>query len=380
MKAHIFNFHDVFLLLTASLCLLLGLFQWLIFERRIERGILSSFFLSLAVTYITVLLMWSDKIDVPLAVEQALLPYTFIGSLMIHGPLLFLYVRMITSHDSSLQMTDIWHAVPVIILFLVIGVFGISSTDLLLRLELNPPVDAVTIVWAIAKVQPVAYCVACWYMARRYTHRLRDRYAQFSVSEPFWLLWLSVGFMVNWSWSLVVHLLAKITSPATADILGIADNYVSFFLIVALFLYSLLYAQKLLRTPTPEASANMAETDLSPAHIARVVNAMETDKRYLESNLTLDSFAEAIQLPSRTVSHIINSHFDTNFFEFVNGYRIEEAKRLLQDPSKAELTILDILLASGFNSKSAFHRFFSRLVGISPTAFRKQALSHKSHA
>jgi AraC-like DNA-binding protein len=373
MKAHIFNFHDVFLLLTASLCLLLGVFQWLIFERRVERGILSSFYLSLAITYITVLLMWSDKIAVPTAVVQWLLPYTFIGSLMLHGPLLFLYVRMITSHDAKLETTDIWHAVPVGILFLVIGVFHISSTDLLLRLELNPPVDAVTIVWAIAKVQPVAYCVACWYMAHRYSRRLRDRYAQFSISEPAWLLWLSVGFLVSWSWSLLVHLLAKITSPDTADSLGLADNYVSFVLIIALFLYSLLHAQKLLRSPATEAASSAAIAP-QPEQIARLENAMVIDKRYLENNLTLDSFAEAIQLPSRTVSQIINNHFNTNFFEYVNGYRVEEAKRLLADPSKTELTILDILLASGFNSKSAFHRFFSRLVGTSPTAFRRRAL------
>jgi AraC-like DNA-binding protein len=38
------------------------------------------------------------------------------------------------------------------------------------------------------------------------------------------------------------------------------------------------------------------------------------------------------------------------------------------------MTVLDILLQAGFNSKSAFHRFFNRLVGVSPTEFRKQAL------
>jgi AraC-like DNA-binding protein len=61
----------------------------------------------------------------------------------------------------------------------------------------------------------------------------------------------------------------------------------------------------------------------------------------------------------------------------MNKYRVEEAKRLLLDQSCSEMTVLDILLQSGFNSKSAFHRFFSRLVGLSPTEFRKQAMQGK---
>ena len=73
-------------------------------------------------------------------------------------------------------------------------------------------------------------------------------------------------------------------------------------------------------------------------------------------------------------SAVINKHYGTNFFEFMNKYRVEEAKRLLLDKNCAEMTVLDILLQAGFNSKSAFHRFFNRLVGVSPTEFRKQAL------
>ena len=69
---------------------------------------------------------------------------------------------------------------------------------------------------------------------------------------------------------------------------------------------------------------------------------------------------------------VINKHFGTNFFEFVNSYRVEEAKQLLTDPAHSYKTILDILLESCFNSKSAFHRFFKRLAGMPPSEYRKQ--------
>ncbi|MFC6977926.1 helix-turn-helix domain-containing protein [Microbulbifer taiwanensis] len=77
---------------------------------------------------------------------------------------------------------------------------------------------------------------------------------------------------------------------------------------------------------------------------------------------------------------MINKHFGTNFFEFINSYRVEEAKALLADAGRADMTVLDVLMESGFNSKSAFHRFFSRLVGMSPTEYRRQALNKKEVA
>ncbi len=101
---------------------------------------------------------------------------------------------------------------------------------------------------------------------------------------------------------------------------------------------------------------------------------MEVQKLYLKHNLNIEEFSKRIDLPIKDVSAVINKHYGTNFFEFMNKYRVEEAKRLLLDKNCADMTVLDILLQAGFNSKSAFHRFFNRLVGVSPTEFRKQAL------
>ncbi|MET0355946.1 MAG: helix-turn-helix domain-containing protein, partial [Cellvibrio sp.] len=112
---------------------------------------------------------------------------------------------------------------------------------------------------------------------------------------------------------------------------------------------------------------------LTDAAIQKVQTGMEEHKLYLKHNLNIEEFSKRIDLPIKEVSAVINKHYGTNFFEFMNKYRVEEAKRLLLDASCADMTVLDILLQAGFNSKSAFHRFFNRLVGVSPTEFRKQA-------
>jgi AraC-like DNA-binding protein len=74
------------------------------------------------------------------------------------------------------------------------------------------------------------------------------------------------------------------------------------------------------------------------------------------------------------VSAVLKLHYQSNFFEFINGFRVEEAKRLLALPEFKDETILEVIFKSGFNSPSAFHRFFKRMVGVTPTEYRKQAI------
>jgi AraC-like DNA-binding protein len=101
----------------------------------------------------------------------------------------------------------------------------------------------------------------------------------------------------------------------------------------------------------------------------------------LESNINLERFSEQIGLKPRDTSVVINSHYKTTFLEFINYYRVEEAKRLLSSPEFKDEAIQTIIDKSGFNSSSAFHRFFKRIVGITPTEFRRLAMSaeDKSH-
>ena len=101
---------------------------------------------------------------------------------------------------------------------------------------------------------------------------------------------------------------------------------------------------------------------------------MEVEKLFLNPRLNIERLAEHINVPYREVSALINQHFHTNFNEYINLYRINEAKRLLSDSQFLNVPINEIYAQAGFNSKSAFHRFFSRLVGISPTEFRKLSI------
>jgi AraC-like DNA-binding protein len=98
---------------------------------------------------------------------------------------------------------------------------------------------------------------------------------------------------------------------------------------------------------------------------------MESDKLYLDSSLTLDGLSEHLNLSRHHTSQLINEHFQVNFFEFVNNYRVAEAIRLLQD-KKNTLNINEIIYAAGFNNRTSFYNAFRKKTGISPKSYRSQ--------
>jgi len=112
---------------------------------------------------------------------------------------------------------------------------------------------------------------------------------------------------------------------------------------------------------------------LDESKIELVERVIKEQKIYLENNINLDRFAEAAGLKPRVLSSILHSHYKLNFFDFINGLRVEEAKRLLTAPEMEDVSILDIIYKSGFNSQSSFQRIFKRMTGCTPSEYRRNA-------
>ena len=106
--------------------------------------------------------------------------------------------------------------------------------------------------------------------------------------------------------------------------------------------------------------------------VGRINTLILKEKIYLEPELTLKNLAEKIQLPSYQVSVAINEKLKKNFYDLINSYRVEEAKRLLLDPKNKSYTILSVGFEAGFNSKTTFNTVFKKFTGVTPTDFRKK--------
>ena len=377
MKTPIFNIHDLILVLTLAVCVLLVIFQWVLSKQKaIASQLLSGFFVCVGASALGNLLLWNNYINFHGDFLKVILSLGLVIAVVGKGICLYLYVVAITRANFSLRVKDGLHLLN---LFAVVGwvLWGDLDSD---RLRFQSPehtensILLTNYLWHYLKILPVVYSFAAAVQIYRYKQQLKEFYSSLSLQGPYWLLLLTLGFALNWLWSLVVHLLGQSVSFAIADSFGIFDNYITFLLVNALFVYSLLYAHQLLETKAkPKEKEVAVEIEVSPEAIARIRNTMEKHQLYLTQNLNIEDFSRQVGIHYREVSSIINKEFNTNFFEFVNEYRVNRAKQLLLDPQYAQMTILDILLESGFNSKSSFHRFFKRYVGMSAAEFRKQS-------
>ncbi len=110
----------------------------------------------------------------------------------------------------------------------------------------------------------------------------------------------------------------------------------------------------------------------SEKYLKKLIKIMECEKPFLNNDLTLQKLSEMLSISPHHLSQIINEKKNQNFFDFINSYRIEEAKNLLVDKKGELLTILAIAEEVGFNSKSAFNIAFKKYTSLTPSQFKKQ--------
>ena len=109
-----------------------------------------------------------------------------------------------------------------------------------------------------------------------------------------------------------------------------------------------------------------------------LAKAMEADKLYLDSELTVGKLAEHINISSKTISAVLNQHLKKGFSEYVNDYRLAEVKRRLARNETKTMTIAGIALDSGFNSMATFQRVFKASENMTPKEYVAQVAENKS--
>jgi len=140
-------------------------------------------------------------------------------------------------------------------------------------------------------------------------------------------------------------------------------------------------------TPAQLTSSKMqahkyAKSGLNDAQLVeykhRLELIMQSQQAFLKSDLTLPKLAEAVDCSVNHLSQVINSGFGMSFFDYLNQYRIEQAKELLTKLDGQSSAVLNIVFAIGFNSNSAFYTAFKKYVGQTPAQYRR-AQSKKFH-
>jgi AraC-like DNA-binding protein len=125
-----------------------------------------------------------------------------------------------------------------------------------------------------------------------------------------------------------------------------------------------------LKIDKKENSKRVSDTRMAELN-EKLKTLIQSEKIYLENDLSLPKLAKKLDATSNETSFLINEMYQDNFYNFINKYRIEEAKTLLLSEKYSQLNILGIAFESGFNSKTTFNTTFKKYIGLSPTEFVK---------
>ncbi len=295
-------------------------------------------------------------------------------SIFLFGPALFFYVRTTTASEFRLRYAHLVHTIPFLLILAdqqhLFAAFAENDKTLLLA---NPRPLSV-----FYYLQIIAYLLASIRLLYGFHHRIAENYSSLEGITLRWLSALvSLALLLSalgLAFSLGRWLFDAISWPQRIWSIGmmITINYlIAFFAITQPALFS---SPAVERTSSRETSARYETSSLTPAQADEIWNLLEQwmtqEQPYLKNQLKIRDLAAEMDLPANHLSQTINQVGKCSFFAYINRHRVNAACELLQETGPGDRTILDIALASGFNSESAFYKQFRNQIGITPRQFQ----------
>ncbi len=379
-----FELHDMATMMTAIMCFLFA--TMIVASGKFKTNsacLLAGFFLAQSFVSLHELVLYGDQFRY--AVLESSPNWFFIGSLAyaVDGPLLYLYVVSLIRPNFSLQKKYRLHLIPVVS-YLVFLIFAFYAQNTIVKSYIIESYRF-DLEWhfvcmdTLIKSSRLFYLAMSIYLINKYREQLKESRSSIENIDLTWLKILVMGFAVVALIGVVLSV-SKVVGlfyPVQVEFLiflGLTTYYADLILVCFLLFYSAVNVTSVEKI-VDQPKANDPEYQADPEYVDRINGFMDAQKPYLKSNITLDTLSELMDVPARELSAILNGHFKMNFYEFINNYRIEEAKRIMQADIAKEKTVSDIFLEVGFNSKSVFNTFFKKNVGMTPTEFRKQSIT-----
>ncbi|MDO7742168.1 MAG: AraC family transcriptional regulator [Pedobacter sp.] len=310
---------------------------------------------------------------------------------LISAPVLYQYIRSLSFNKQPDRLILALYTLPwisyVIIIVATMTLYpaGLVVTSGFPHFNATIPDIVIYLLTYPMALLPGGYAVMGLYTLRRYQKSLPDNYSYTESINLNWLKWLVISILL-----LFIFLFGLIRFGIQERLLN-AENlflYVGTVLSIYVFLigYLGLRQNTLLlsaardfpltahSTTVPYQKTGLDATAVEQIYL-QLLGHMETEQPYLKDDLSLATLAQQLSLNTNQLSQVINQKAESNFFTFVNRYRVEAVKIKLKDPAFAHLSILGIAYECGFRSKSAFNRIFKEQTGISPLQYQKQEFS-----
>jgi AraC-like DNA-binding protein len=275
------------------------------------------------------------------------------------GPALLIYVKMVVNKDTKFSYAYLLTLLPFIIAFIYASAYITGMNRFVMwrhRLDYYFTIGIL--------LQNLVYGIISYVYLKRETIRNREL-----IKAPYlrWMQIVFVSFIMFWITNLKVFLIFLDVNKSTWCANTNSIFFLSVFILLTAYLMILLVKPELYYFNNKYSSSRLSESE-KEKYINKLENFIHTEKPYLNPQLDLEDVAHSVGLEPRELSQIINESYKKNFKLFINEYRVWESMRLLE---RSEKSILEILFATGFNSKSTFNYQFKRIAQCTPLEYRQ---------
>jgi len=328
--------------------------------------------------------VWDLYATIFLYEKYPYLAYIFNSLLWLIGPVLLIYTYSVIYNDFRFRKKYLLHLIPYLLVVLIsIFTFHIKSTDFKRTYLEHALSDTSILIWgssALILAHVLTYIVVGFRTIITYQNILSNIISNAEKIRLSWLKFMLVGsFVIFFSLiTVVMNQYFRWEENIPMELMYI------FILLLLIFITSTLF--KSLKQPEvfsgipidevrniPKYAYSILSEEESKKYTEKLKLYMESEKPYLDPNLSLTELAERLDFNIKILSQVINNNLGQRFFDYVNKYRIQDAESLIENPPDPRMTILEIMYQVGFNSKSSFNTAFKKFTGTTPSEFKNRS-------
>lgn len=307
------------------------------------------------------------------------------GYEVLAGALTYLYVRACTEKNFRMKPLLWLHFLPLPLVFLYLLPWLMQSGAEKIAYYENYITNFVigTPEWLSGAKMLLSsvYFVLSFRLIAQYKKHLSEEASNIDVTYQRWLLFFTFTTLLP-----VIAIVSWVIFGGSRT-LTTAIIYLIFSVFFTVYIFVLLkprifqaFPNQITETEAAEKekrkyeSSNL-QTEKKDRFTEKLLRYMDAKQPHLRSDLTLSGLAEEVDIPAHYLSQVINERMNCSFLDFVNGYRVQAAQKMLTDEKYNNLTVVAIAYEAGFNSKSAFYTAFKKKTGMTPSAFKRAGKS-----
>jgi AraC-like DNA-binding protein len=300
------------------------------------------------------------------------------GFIFLYGPLIYLYTNCVVYKNFKLKLKHLLHLIPFVlfVIYLIVDVFSLNRAE---QAQVTEQIFATDLpAWMFLASMPIYILlfIYLWFSNKAiiaYGIIIKNQYSSIDNINLNWLSFIIRFFTVITLIVMIHNTIPALGSPAFHRFSLIVLLVFTFYFVNKVLLKALnqpqIFSGITLEEKEKYIGSNLSEKELK-SYKAQLINLMNEKKPYLDPDLSLQYLAKTLQTNPKVLSQVINQGFNQKFYDFVNTYRCEEVKNILEG-SDDEVTIQEAMYQSGFNSKSSFNKEFKKLTGQTPSDFKK---------